>query len=238
MLNHVLRYEPIVRLIRSGPRGPILEVGSGSRGVARYLGPDCQITACDVTFDDYGADDPGQAGTTSRVVGSVLALPFPDRSYRTVVALDLLEHIHPRDRPRALAELARVTAQTLVVGCPCGSAARRVDRRLVAWYRVLRRPLPGWLVEHRAIATPSVAEITEGLHSHGSLTTCNNSSARAQFGVLAFEALPLLWRLSRAASTRLERLVRKGRAPLTLMSLLRGGDHAPAYRVIATLTVV
>lgn len=237
MLNQLLRYEPVVRLIRSGPGRQVLEVGSGSRGLGRYLGPEWRVTACDVSFDDYGADRIGQADTTSRVVGSVLDLPFADQSYETVVALDLLEHLQPSDRPRALAELARVAARTLVVGCPCGPAAEEVDRRLVAWYRLLRRPLPGWLVEHQAFATPSVEELTEPLQGRGRLVTCRNASAGSQLAVLALEALPLMGRVSVFLSALLERRLRDDRASRTIMRFLRGRDRAPAYRVIATLRI-
>jgi ubiquinone/menaquinone biosynthesis C-methylase UbiE len=51
-----------------------------------------------------------------RVCGSALALPFPARSFDLVFCLEVLEHL---DTPaEALAELARVTRQTLIVSVP------------------------------------------------------------------------------------------------------------------------
>ena len=40
--------------------------------------------------------------------GSLTALPFPDGSFDRALCLDVLEHLHYEDQPRALAELFRV----------------------------------------------------------------------------------------------------------------------------------
>lgn len=51
--------------------------------------------------------------------GSVLSIPVEDGVYDAVVAVDVLEHIEPKDRPKALSELARVARQHVILNYPC-----------------------------------------------------------------------------------------------------------------------
>src|SRR5581483_4242605 len=51
--------------------------------------------------------------------GSVLNIPAADQCYDAVVAVDVLEHIEPSDRARALAEFARVSKQHVILNYPC-----------------------------------------------------------------------------------------------------------------------
>jgi Methyltransferase domain len=50
--------------------------------------------------------------------GSVLEIPAADRSYDAVVAVDVLEHIDPKDRTKALSEFARVANKYLILNYP------------------------------------------------------------------------------------------------------------------------
>lgn len=51
--------------------------------------------------------------------GSVLEIPTADGSYDAVVAVDVLEHIEPKDRSTALSEFARVACKHIVLNYPC-----------------------------------------------------------------------------------------------------------------------
>ena len=51
--------------------------------------------------------------------GSVLAIPAADRSYDSVVGVDVLEHIDPKDRTKALSEFARVARKDVILNYPC-----------------------------------------------------------------------------------------------------------------------
>jgi hypothetical protein len=64
--------------------------------------------------------------------GSVLAIPAPERHYDAVVAVDVLEHIEPEKRSRALDELTRVAQKVLVLNYPnaASRAAQEVALRL------------------------------------------------------------------------------------------------------------
>lgn len=238
MLNHVLRYQPVVDALDEVHVGDILDVGSGSRGVRPHLVRKVPVTACDVSFDDYGSANVGQGSDVERVHGSVLSLPFDDTSFDGVIALDLLEHLEPDDRPRALAELARVTRVRLVVGCPCGRAALESDRRVAILYGRLRRPIPGWLAEHLSHGFPDARELELELSRSGSVTLFPNSSARSGRLVASAEATPGLWRLPFWASELLRRgLLHHRTRPFASRAAraLRGGDGEPSYRTIAVL---
>lgn len=51
--------------------------------------------------------------------GSVLQIPVADASYDVVVAIDVLEHIDPKDRARALSEFARAAKKWVILNYPC-----------------------------------------------------------------------------------------------------------------------
>ncbi len=83
---------------------PVAERESGVEreiGVERELGVEIDLI------------DPATTG------GSVLEIPAADGSYDAVVAVDVLEHIDPKDRVKALAEFARVAREYVILNYPC-----------------------------------------------------------------------------------------------------------------------
>lgn len=241
MLNQALRYRRVTELLAAEPRGGrLLEVGSGSRGINDLLDERWRVTALDRSFDDYGAARTGDSAGLERVVGDVTALPFADRSFDAVVALDLLEHVPPQLRATALGEIGRVSDRIAIVGCPCGEAALEGDRRLAARYRRIRGSAPGWLTEHLENGFPTAGELAGGLGAHGDVTLLDNESVAAHEAVATLEALPLLWTVSAVASRALAGGSAGGRPLASSLrgraaTLLRGGDRAPSYRTIAVL---
>jgi SAM-dependent methyltransferase len=93
----------------------VLEVGAGEGHVAarvRDRWPEAQV----VTFD---LPDPELAGGWERgrgVFGSADRLPFRDRTFDLVLAIEVLEHVPWPDR--ALAEIRRVARGPLVASVP------------------------------------------------------------------------------------------------------------------------
>lgn len=51
--------------------------------------------------------------------GCVLNIPVPDGAYDLVMAIDVLEHIEPKDRSQALSEFARVARKSVILNYPC-----------------------------------------------------------------------------------------------------------------------
>lgn len=87
----------------------VMEVGVGDGVVGDYLkrNTDIRYTSLDIA-DDVGAD----------IIGSVTALPFPDKSFDVTCAFEVLEHL-PFDRfDIAITELARVARKKVLVSIP------------------------------------------------------------------------------------------------------------------------
>jgi SAM-dependent methyltransferase len=97
-----------------------LDAGCGEGFVARRVMdalPGIALTGCDVSDQALELAADVNSGATF-VVGSVVDLPFPDRSFDVVGCFEVLEHL-PGDLPRrALSELARVARQAVVLSVP------------------------------------------------------------------------------------------------------------------------
>jgi SAM-dependent methyltransferase len=239
MLTQFLRYEPVARHLEASGGRTLLEAGGGSRGVAPYLRGEWEITNCDLSFDDYGAERVTTRSRARRVVASVLELPFEDESFDAVVALDLLEHVEPASRPRALRELARVSRKVAVIGCPTGARALQADRRLANLHAARGVDPPGWLTEHFENGFPEPSLLRETLAPFGEVAIVPNTNVVARLGLARLEAT----RIGGCSDLLFRRLApavrrsgwRRARARL-LGKALRGFDAPPAYRTIAVLT--
>jgi hypothetical protein len=236
VLNHLLRYAPVLDALRALDATTLLEVGSGSRGIMAYKPGRLRVTACDVAFDDYGSERALRNAPVTRVQASVLDLPFADAAFDVVLALDLLEHVPPADRPRAVAELRRVAGRTLIVGCPTGAPALRADERLARWIRLVRRPSPGWLDEHLRHGFPEPGDLVAWADG-AEVRVLANEHAWTHLVVCSLEATPGLWRVPLAVHRLLAPAFARTGGPVRAAAaagarLLRGLDAHPAYRTI------
>ncbi|HZY47494.1 MAG TPA: methyltransferase domain-containing protein [Candidatus Bathyarchaeia archaeon] len=88
-------------------------------------------------------------------------LPFRDKSFKTVVSLDTLEHVSKEKRPSFIRELQRVSANRIILTFPERQfflEALEVTARLydgLGISRVMRKSLE----EHRRFGLPSSAEV-------------------------------------------------------------------------------
>ena len=236
-LNHLVRLAPVVELVREAGGREVLDAGSGSAGVAPWLGAAWQVTAVDTSFDDYGAESAGRVAAQRAVVGDVRDLPFGDRSFDVTVAVDLLEHVPPADRGVALREIARVTRRRVVVACPSGAAALAADRALAAELAVP----PGWLAEHLENGFPEVEEVVAELARHGAVRVIANEHTTSHTRLVRAELSPLLFVPTRAlawlAGLALRRGPRARGAAGRMLRIVRGRDRAPCYRTIYVLDI-
>lgn len=94
-------------IIESVGYGKVLDLGCGEGRLVRALtekGLDAYgLDISQVAIDRANTYMPGRF-----FCGSALELPFADQEFDTVVSTDCLEHIHPDDVPRAIAEIRRV----------------------------------------------------------------------------------------------------------------------------------
>lgn len=91
-----------------GPAPSVLDIGCRDCVLRRHLQPATGYTGVDL---EQNAD-----GTVDRVADLTRGLPFPDRAFDAVCALDVLEHTD--DIHASFAELARVSARLVIVVLP------------------------------------------------------------------------------------------------------------------------
>jgi len=125
----------------------LLEVGIGNGFVSGYLrGRGVRVTTADI--------DPGLKPDH---VASVLALPFPDRSFAAVMCCEVLEHLPYEHFAQALRELRRVSQGPVVVSLPDRTRVYQcmfhlpwagTVRLLMPWFRIPRKHRPDRIDAH------------------------------------------------------------------------------------------
>lgn len=143
--DRFVRLNAVAELIRV--RHPvtkkILDVGGFDGALAFFL-PDHDIEIL----------DPATTG------GSILSMPADDREYDLVVAIDLLEHIEPKSRNKALEELARACKNHLILNYPRQES--KDSQKLV-----LELTQNSLIKEHVEWELPNTAKVLETLHLFG-----------------------------------------------------------------------
>lgn len=175
MINFAIRYRPILEILRHYQPQLVLEVGSGPEGLALFWPG--RVVGLDLTFK--------RRPLHAALRASALTLPFAGRAWPLVVSCDMLEHIPPPQRWRAVSELTRVTGQTLLLAFPSGPAAAECYANLA---RRLPAPMPVWLAEHLHHGLPDVAPVITWLQEGGfSVQSTWYESARAHERLMGWE---------------------------------------------------
>ena len=155
----------IIDALRTRRPWRILDAGSREGFLREFLREDAVVNLDREYFDG-----------SSLVLGDVLSLPFPARSFDAVVSLDVLEHVPAARRMDFLDELVRVSAGPVVVSAPFASDAVVTAEKLVNDFclRVNGRENP-FLAEHLAGGLPREEEVAAWARDRGfaSLTVPN-----------------------------------------------------------------
>lgn len=242
MMSQLLRYAPVLDILRAKRPRLVLEVGSGSQGLGKFVA--WRFIGADLTFSDYTGAERRSSAWMSPVRTFAAALPFRAETFDLVVLMDVLEHIPPEARSAVVDEARRVTRGTLVIGFPSGRHAETHDRQLAEWLRWRSRPASAALDEHLQHPFPVAEQVEAALRSPftGVRIVLNAWLPLHRFW-MRWEATPALtpysallsdllaptrwnWRTHRYATNLLRLLVRPA------WRLLKFTDRAPAYRTL------
>lgn len=154
-----LRYGPIIRLLKKKhlEKGKLLEVGSGSYGIAPYLKK--KMTGVDIEFSEP------EFPLLRQVKGSALKLPFPKKHFEVVILSDVLEHLPKKERPQALAEAVRVSKEAVIISGPFGAEAAKQDKELAELSLKKTGQIHPFFEDHLKYGLPEISEIRENLKS-------------------------------------------------------------------------
>ena len=237
-LNHLVRLLPVADLVRDAAPRTVLDVGSGSRGVARWLPHGLTVVALDHSFDDYGAAS-RPAGDALAVLGDVARLPFVDDAFDVVIAVDLLEHLPSGLRATAVHHLVRVARHRVVIAGPAGQAAYDADTRLAGVLHGRPGGVPPWLQEHVDNGFPEIDELRELLAPHGDVSVHGNLNVGAHERLVLTELAPTAFLPTRLRAAALGALYRRspaGRSRVRAqLAALGAGDREPTYRAVLVL---
>jgi hypothetical protein len=160
--DHYQRYASSARLLEAldGDIASVLEVGANRQRLLAQFMPQVRFVFSDV--------EPLPDTDVGFVQADATALPFGDAEFDAVVCLDVVEHM-PRDvRPKAIAEMVRVSGRMVVVAFP-------VDRPWVHdaeerangyWKHYFGTEYP-WLEEHQEFGLVDGDQIEAALCAAG-----------------------------------------------------------------------
>lgn len=203
----------------------LLDVGCGEFSLAKAVYP-ARVVGVDIVNKSYENSD-----NLSFVSGSVVALPFSDKSFPVVASVDMIEHLPADVRIQALRELFRVAKKAVVIAFPFGKNAYELDVEFKRRLKDKGKPEPEWLTEHLQNQYPELKTI---------LTTVNEVAANGKNTVkttVSYSENLGVTRALRKLATRSKFLyvfmnILAGMSPVVLQS-----DENNSYRVIIVTEV-
>ncbi len=119
----------------------ILDAGCGEYGLSAFVGVK-SIVGVDILPTDAKID-----GFTF-IHGSILDLPFAERSFSIAASVDVLEHLPEAIRPDAIRQLVKAAIETVIITFPSGKIARDIDEAFNRKLVESKMAIPDWLAEH------------------------------------------------------------------------------------------
>lgn len=203
MLNQFVRYLPVLNLLKDA-QAPILEVGCGAAGLARWTRR--SFIGCDRSFSDYADARVEVGGPLRPVRGDVCRLPFREGAFGVVLCVDTLEHLPPALRHDAVRELCRVARTRLVLAFPWGEGISVWDRRLAMCLQRRGQSIPTWLAEHLEVDPPDPTQVMEDVRRCGfGVFRRDGAAAPAHYLLMRAEAKRRLGGVLNRVSARLSR---------------------------------
>lgn len=141
----------------------LLDAGCGDYGLADFVAAP-NVVGTDIT-------PPARRGQYRQFVrASITALPFAEKSFPVAASVDVIEHLPPEARERAVAELLRVAREAVVIAFPVGPRAQRTDEDFRQSLARKRRAEPDWLDEHLRNQYPTVEWVASKIEDEAQRT--------------------------------------------------------------------
>lgn len=221
-----LRYLPLVEEIKKlPPNSAVLEVGSGGLGIAPYLKK--KVDGLDIDFS------PPYHHLLNRIKGSAVNLPFNNNSYDVVLSVDLLEHIKPQFRRKAIAEMLRVSKNKVLLAVPAGSESQKQDEKFDKFYQEKYGQRYRFLQEQVSYGLPDMEEIKLYLKESAPLL-----NKKIIINIIANENLKLREFLMKGwLSSNLLMNIFFRKILLLAIPLMSHLNHQPVYRIIFIVSI-
>ena len=224
-VDGALRYHRVLDEIEDFWRDDlrILEIGSGSGGIAQYLAH--PVSGVDSQFDRTA---PNAHPNLVAIQGSAAALPIEDECFDVVLRLEMLEHIPRAERSQSISEMYRVLVPggRIVLTFPSGEDARTLDRWLNESYRAKFGEDHPWLIEHLREGVPDPADVQQELEALGASVRLSHHFSVPAF-VLVQGLYSVLW-----GGPIFGRIFRSRPFATVVFRFLRRDPNPPAYRVL------
>jgi hypothetical protein len=160
--DHFQRYANSARLIESLGDGVVsaLEVGANRQRLLAQFLPRVRFIFSDLLPLPDVEDGFVQADAT--------ALPFADTEFDATICLDVVEHMPPEVRPKAIAEMARVSRRMVVVAFPVDQPwVHDAEARANGYWEHYFGTKYPWLDEHQEFGLVDGDQIEKALRDEG-----------------------------------------------------------------------
>lgn len=153
-----LRYYPVVDFLKrkNGEGKTILEVGSGTKGLAEFYSG--KVVGVD---SDFSKTEGERLKNITLQKGNITKLPFKDNLFKYVICLDTFEHLSKNIHQKAIGELLRVTKDggVIIIGFPSGALSAIFEKVINNLFKFVHENNHPWLIEHIENGLPEVKKI-------------------------------------------------------------------------------